>query len=109
LPCDCLADRLRIGGIVLVCLNVGFNELRCHEMYRVPQCLQLARPVMSAAACFHADQAGRQVGKKLGHMDTLELFLQDCLALCIHAMNLKNSLCQIDANGRNLHGDAPLG
>jgi hypothetical protein len=108
-PCDRLTDCLGIGCVVFACFNVRFNELRSHETDRVPECLQLTRPVMGATACFHADQARRQIGKDLGHLCTLELLLQTCLAVGIHTMNLKNRLCKIDSNCRNLHDDAPLG
>ena len=43
------------------------------------------------------------------HLVALDLFLEHHLTLRIHAVDLKNILCQVDANGRNLHFDAPLG
>jgi len=99
-----LADRLCIGRVVLVGLHVGLDELRRHQLDSVTKGCELARPVMSTAACFHADQARRQVHEKLGHLITLELLLQDGLAVFIDCVNLKHVLCQVDANCCNLHG-----
>src|SRR5450759_3361728 len=39
----------------------------------------------------------------------LELLSDHRLAVTIHAMDLKNQFCQIDAYCRNVHKDAPLG
>jgi hypothetical protein len=64
---------------------------------------------MSAATGFHPDQAGRQVRKKCRHLVALELLLQHDLSMLIYCVDLEYILCQIDANCRNLHDDAPLG
>ena len=63
-PTHCLADRLRIDRIVFVSLYVRLDELRGHQSHGVTHRLQLARPVMSAAAGFDPDQADRKVGEK---------------------------------------------
>jgi len=102
-------DRFSIRRIMLVGLDVRLDELRRDQLDVVPLRLQLARPVMGAAARFHADQARRQVRKKWGHLIPLELLAEDDLALRIHTVNLEHALCQINANCRNLHGDASLG
>jgi hypothetical protein len=55
---DCLADRLGIGGVVLVPLHVRLNVGWRHQLHGVAQCLELARPVMRRGATLDADQAG---------------------------------------------------
>src|SRR5258708_1962035 len=58
-PRDGLADCLSIGGIVLMPLHIGLNVSWRHQLYGVPQCLQLARPVVRRGASFDANQAWR--------------------------------------------------
>jgi hypothetical protein len=60
-PADRFADRLRIGGIILVCLHVWFDELRCHQLHGVPETGELTGPVVSTPASLHPDQAGLQL------------------------------------------------
>jgi hypothetical protein len=67
------------------------------------QLLKLSRPVVRAATGFHAHQARRQVGEKLGYLVAPELLPQDRLALLINPVYLENILCQIQPNCRNLH------
>jgi hypothetical protein len=43
------------------------------EDVRVAEALQRARPLVSGAACLHADHAGRQVGEEDGHLVAPEL------------------------------------
>ncbi|MCY1293676.1 hypothetical protein D9M69_439720 [compost metagenome] len=49
---DRFADRLGIGRVVLVGLDVGLDELWRHQLDGVTKCLQLARPVVGSAASF---------------------------------------------------------
>jgi hypothetical protein len=102
------ADRFGIGHVVLVGLHVWLHELRCHQFYGVPKAFQLPRPVMRAAAGFHADQARLQVGEVFRHLGALQLPAHRHLAALIYAVYLKNIFCQIDANCRNLHFWMPL-
>jgi hypothetical protein len=97
------ADRFGICGVVLVRLDVRFDELRGHQLYGMPERFQLPRPVMRAAARFHADQAGWQGGEKRRYLLALERLPEHGLASFIHAMYLEHVLCQIDTNCRNLH------
>ena len=80
---DGFADRLRICQVVLVCLEVWFDELWSHQAHGVPHCLQFACPVMRAAACLNADQARRQVDEVRRHLRSLELLLQNHLTVLI--------------------------
>src|SRR5690349_15597223 len=93
--------------IVLVRLDVRLDELRGHQLYLVAQRLQLPRPMVRAAAGFHASQARRHIGEKRGYLIALELPLQHRLAPLIYAMHLDYVLCQIQPHRRNLHLVAP--
>ena len=63
---------------------------------------------MGAAARFHADQTRFQVGEITQHLGTLQLLAYSDLAALIYPVDLKNILCQINANCRNLHFWTPL-
>ncbi len=99
-----LADCLGVGHIVLVALDVGLDELRRHQPNRVPQSLQLPRPVVRTRTRLHADQAGGQIGEERCNLLTLELLAQFHLAVSVHAVDLEHVLGQIEADCRNLHG-----
>ena len=60
-------NRLGIRNVVLVRLHVRLHELRRHQLDRVPAPLKFSRPIVRAAAGFHADQAGLQLGKVFCH------------------------------------------
>ena len=53
-----LADRLGIVGIVLLRLHVRLDELRRHQTDRVTLAAEHSRPIMRAATCLNANQAG---------------------------------------------------
>ena len=101
---DGFADGCGIGRIVLVGLDVGFDELGRHQAYGVPHRLQLAGPMMGTATGLQANQAGGQVDEEARHLFALECFVEYGLAVLINAVNLKHILGQVDANGCNLHG-----
>src|ERR1700680_3587527 len=50
-----LADRLRVGRIGFVALEVGLHVLRWDKADRVPELAQLSRPVVSTRARLHPD------------------------------------------------------
>ena len=64
-PLHRLADRRRIGSIVLVRLDVGAHVLRRQDADLVPETDQRARPVMRPGAGFHPDPTTRQPRKEL--------------------------------------------
>ncbi len=78
-PAHRFADGLGICGVTLVRLDVRLHELRGHQLYRVPERFQLPRPVMRAAARFHADQAWRQVGEERHTCSRFSGFLSTAL------------------------------
>jgi hypothetical protein len=85
-------------------IGTGLDELGCHQAHGVAHALKLARPVVGAAAGFHANQAGRQVHEEGSHLFALERLVEHGFAVLIHAVDLEHILGQIDANGCNLHG-----
>jgi hypothetical protein len=98
-----LADRRRVGGIVLAALDVGLDVLRRHQPHVMTKRRQLARPEMGRGAGLHADQAGRQTGKEGDHLAAAETSPEDDVAYRIDAMHLEDMLGQIEADGRKLH------
>jgi len=58
----------RIGGIVLVGLDVVLDELRRHQPHGMTHRHELARPVVGAAARLDADDARRQIDEERGHL-----------------------------------------
>jgi hypothetical protein len=87
-----LADRLRIGRIVLVALEVGLNILRRHQAHLVPQDLQFASPIMSRSTGFQADPARRQLSEEHHHFATPQLLAHNRGARRVDPMNLENPL-----------------
>jgi hypothetical protein len=105
-----LADRLRVGGVVLVALDVGLHVLGRDQTDPVAQLDELASPMVGAAAGLHADQARRQAGEELQHLAARQLLAQHRPALRVGAVHLEPGLCQVEADGRNLrHGRSPCG
>jgi hypothetical protein len=102
-PTHGLADRLGIGNVVLVGLDVGLDELRSHRLDGMAQALELARPVVHAATCLDADQTRREVGEVRGNLVAAQLLPQDWLGVQIDAVDLEDALCQVEPNCRNVH------
>ena len=100
---DGFADRFGIVGVVLLALDVGFDELRRDQLDRVPQLAQFARPVMRAGARFHADQAGGLLRKIAAQLSPRERSLDLYLLEPVHTVHLKHLLCQIHSNARKVH------
>ena len=66
------------------------------------------RPVMSGSACFHADQARRNLAKEVDDLLAPQLTADNDLTRTIHAVHLEHVLGEINADGANLHVDDPL-
>src|SRR5215467_2442357 len=63
---------------------------------------------MGRGACFDADQARRQLLEEQQHITALQLTAEDYIAFRIDTVNLKDRLCDIEADCRNrLHDLAP--
>ena len=103
-PRDRLANRRRIGGVGLAALHIRLDVSRRHQSHLVPEAEQLARPMMGRAARLDPDQAWRQFGEERQNLRTPQRRADDDLAGRINAVNLKDALRQIQADGSNLHG-----
>ena len=67
----------------LLVFTYGLTNCGAMSLHLVAQLDELARPVVRAAAGFHPDQAGRQVGKELQHLAALQLLAQHRFAALI--------------------------
>jgi hypothetical protein len=92
-----------IRRVVFVALDERLHVLRRNQLYRVPQRLQLPRPVVRTAARFHANLARQQIGEEGHHLVTLELLLQHGRPPFVSAMYLEHVLRRIDTNRRKFH------
>src|SRR5207344_2951193 len=91
----------RIGGIVLLSLDVGLHVGRWHQANGVAECLKLPRPMMGGGARFDPDQTRRKLLEEREHVTTLKLTAKHNLPIRIDAMNLKHRLRDIEADGGN--------
>ena len=105
---DRLADRLGVGGIVLVALDVGLHILRRHQPNLVAKLRQLTRPIVGRGTGLHADKARRQGFEELYHLAAAELLSDDDLLGRIDAVNLEYVLGDIQTDRGNLHVDGSL-
>jgi len=97
---DRLANRLRVGAVVLLPLDVGLDIGRRHQSHRMPQCLKLTGPMMRRRASLDS-QAWRQLLEKRQDVPTPQLTAHDHLAGCINAVHLKDRLRDIQTDRRN--------
>src|SRR5271167_3383540 len=84
-----LADRLGVGGIVLVALDVGLYILCRHQPNLMPELRKFTRPMVRCRAGLHADKARRQSLEELYYLAATELLSHDDLLGRINAMNLE--------------------
>ena len=99
-----LADRLGVGRIVLVALDVGLHVLRRHQPHPVAKFREFTRPIMSRGAGFHADKASRQRLEELQHLAAPQLLTNDDL----FSRDLEHVLGDIQIDRGNLHVDGSL-
>src|SRR5450759_3269159 len=99
------ADRLGVGGIVLVALDVGLYILRRPKPNLMSELRQLACPIMCRGAGFHADKARRQSFEELYHLAAAKLLPDDNLLGRVDAVNLEYVLGDIQTDRGNLHVD----
>lgn len=103
-PAHGFGDRLRITRVRLAALDIGLDVARRHQPHLVPQSLELARPEVARAAGLHADQAGLEPAEERHHLTTAQRPADNHCAGAVDAVDLKNVLGQIEADGANLHG-----
>ncbi len=103
-----LADRLRVGRVVLAALDVGLGVGRRHQDHVVSHRLQFPRPIMRRPASFHANGARRHAFEKLTEFRSREFPTNRDPAFPLDRMNLKKVLRQIYANSdKGSHGRSP--
>src|SRR5215472_5016232 len=104
-----LIGTKRIGGIVLVALDVRLHILRRHQSHLVAKRAQLPPPVVRRRARLQANQTGRQSTEERQNLRTPKLLAQNRRSLCIDPVHLKNMLRQVQSDRSNLaHGWLPF-
>src|SRR4030095_5501631 len=104
-PADRPGDRLGIAEVVLLALGVGANILCRHQSGVVTKSPEHAAQVVRADAGFHADQAGRHVGKSYLDLAARPPLSQHHRATAIQADDMERGLADIDPDDRNLWND----
>jgi hypothetical protein len=69
----------------------------------VPQRLELTRPEVACAARLDTDQTGLQLAEERHHLAPAQRSADDHLAAAVDAVDLKNVLGQIEADGADVH------
>ena len=98
-----LTDRLSVGCVVLVGLDVGFDKLRGDQEDAVAHRDQGSRPVVRATTGFHGNLADGERAEVSKHVGPLQLLPENNLFVTINAVQLKHVLCNIHPNSANLH------
>src|ERR1700751_1337499 len=101
----CLTDCFRVGGIVLIALDVGPHILRWHQTNHVAQFRQLARPMVRPGTGLHTDQARRRSFEERHNLSAAKLLSDDDLLGRANAVNLEHVLGDIQTDRGNLHVD----
>jgi hypothetical protein len=100
-----------IAGVGSVCLSSFYVRLHINwrnQAHVVTERRDLARPIMRTAARLQSDQTRRKLLEKAQDLRSTQFPIEDRRALGVGAVNLKNVLGQIQADGGNLlHGTAP--
>jgi hypothetical protein len=102
------ADCSSIRRVVLAALArhaIRRDKIGRHELDRMAVLLEHAGPVMSARACFHANEARRQLCDQRRQLITRNTRLdQHRLPGLVHTVNGKYILGKIDSDSENSHG-----
>ena len=94
-----------VGAIGLVAAHIGPHVVRGQQAHGVPQAAEAPPPVVGAAAGLHDDAQRRAIleqggeAQARGHAQGL-----DRRALGVGVGELEHILCQVDGNGRSMHG-----
>lgn len=99
----CLADRLGVGGVVLLPAKIGLHIGRRHQPHLVAERGNLARPMVSRGARFHPNQAGTQRFEEAQNLTSSKLLAGDP-AGTVKAVDLEDGLGEVEPNRGNLHG-----
>ena len=103
-----LADRLRIGSVILAALHIRLHILRRHQSNIMAQRDQLAGPVVRVAAGLDADQTARQLREERNHPGPAQALAHHHFACGINTVDLKHRLRDIQPDRYNLlHRSSP--
>ena len=98
-------DGAGVLGVVLLARQKRLHPRRRDQPHLVSEPLQLARPVMRAAAGLEADAAALDARELLEHLGPLHRLLQNRPARNVEAVQRKARLCDVQSNGANVrHG-----
>jgi hypothetical protein len=107
-PSPRLANRFRVGGIVLLSLDIGLHMGRRHQPNGVAERLKFTRPMIRRRAGLDDNEARRQPLKERQHISALQVTTKCHLTIRVNAMNLKDRFRDIKTDSRNrLHDLAP--
>ena len=101
-------NSLGICRVVFLAHDEGLDVSRWDQPSVMPQFADLAPPKVGAAACFHSNNARRQLAEELQHLHSPQLLAQHCAARAIRPMDLKYILRQIESDRDNLRHDRSL-
>src|SRR5208337_4155942 len=100
-----LDDRFRIGRVVLLTLDEGFDVGRRDQPNIVAKVADCSPPMMDAPAGLHGDDAARLLSKESEDLLPRELLAERHPALGQGAVRLEGPLCKIKTDDANLfHG-----
>jgi len=100
---DGFADGFGVVAVVLAALAVRDDEARGDDAGGVADAAQSTRPMVGAAAGFHADDCGWQVGEAFEQLAARHGLLQHHLAMRIDAVHTEYVLGQVNSHGSNIH------
>ena len=95
-PARRLADRLRVGRVVLLAFDERLDVGRRNQADLVPEVADRAAPMMRAPAGLHRDDAARLLGQESQNLLARKLFSERHAAVSARAVRLKNPLCKVE-------------
>ena len=103
-----LGDRLRVGRVVLLALDEGFDVDGRDQPNLMAEVADGAPPVMRAPAGLHGDDAARLLGQEGENFLARKLLAERHAAVGAGAMRLKGPLCKVETDDANLFHGCPL-
>ena len=97
-----LADRFRIGRIILLPFHVGLHIGGRDEPHIMTQRADLASPEVRRRACLQTDPTGWKITEKIQNGGPAKLPAKDDLAVSVNTVKLEDRLGQIDPDGCNI-------
>ena len=102
---DRLADRRGIIGVVLLRLQIRFDELRGNQPHSMSKHFENTGPMMSSLRRLQTDHAAWKIRKEIRHLPSTQPLLESKPAFLIGSVELKHILRGIKTyNARCWHG-----